>query len=256
MSKESFKRPTTEVFKKDAEKNLLGKGKDWCNPKNLPEIRGAEELLKKENVEIKYDSGQYLVNNLWLLLGKTSLGDKARTFMHHEIRAAWDSAIDEAHNEGSKDPDGFKEKKVYNLYWLSSRFKLPEKCKKLQLKDGEIRFLDKDGKAILSFSLELKSGARKIAESKEMIDACKDKRKDEGKKGAEKIAEDIGPDVEILPDGAVEPVEPVEPAEPVAPVEATKPVEKAGWLLGGKVRDFANNAIKIAKSQRVAETES
>ena len=47
MSKESFKRPTTEVFSKGAEKNLLGKEKDWCNPKNLPEIRKNEELLRK-----------------------------------------------------------------------------------------------------------------------------------------------------------------------------------------------------------------
>jgi hypothetical protein len=282
MAKESFKRPTTEVFKKDAEKNLLGKGKDWCNPKNLPEIRKTEEFLKKENVEIKYDSGQYLVNNLWLLLGKTSLDAKARTLMHHEIRAAWDSAIDEVHNEDGKDPYGFKEKKVYNLYWLSSRFKLPGKCKKLQLKDGEIRFLDKDGKAILSFSLDLKSSARKIAESEEMIAACKDERKEKGKKVAEKIAEDTAPDVEILPgeldepgdaeaqSEAVKPAEglgPVEPAELVSelrPVEPAKlvselgPVEpKDSWFLTDKVRDFSKGVIDSAKLQkqlRPAET--
>ena len=234
MSKESFKRPTTEVFRKDSEKNLLGKGKDWCNPKNLPEIRKTEELLRKEEVEIKYDSGQYLVNNLWLLLGKTSLDDKARTLMHHEIRAAWDSAINEAQNGDGEDSHGFKEKKVYNLYWLSSRFKLSEKCKKLQLKDGEIQFLDKDGGVILSFSVDLKSSARKIAESKEMVEACKDERKEKGKKVAEEVVE-----VEKLaevpaPKGVARPVETVEsgraerrPSEDEKLFEAVRPIEPA-----------------------------
>ena len=45
--------------------------------------------------------------------------------------------------------------------------------------------------------MDLKSSARKIAESKEMVEACKDERKEKGKKAAEEVVEVVDPDVAV-----------------------------------------------------------